>query len=406
MHWYTESLATLQVGRMDFEVAESLIRDISILDDETFSLEQALSIAFQQVGNGWMGIVWHDAGSPLIPNDDRPWAFLHLRSTEPLEMSERPLEDSYFPTPTHKPGVVTAARGTSPGNIKDTQPTLIECIINEYPDMIDLHKAVDEPLYALSPLFDLSIVCEMELLYYIEAMVNHDRTATGWVYMKRPERVLGWSHLSYLQEVLKRHIQYLRSVIGFMKRQSAVSSTTSSPFPSTSPDTLDTLLHDYEYALEYAENILRDCSEGITVFAHVASIHESEKAIQESRDVTRLTRLATVFVPLSFMTSVFGMNTPEFGEENGPALWVWVLASALLGLATLVILQRKESACLRQHNKNAVRTRPSLRLFHRPIEPHVKVARRYPTLMAWNRETSKPEKKEQNQDRMNARPYA
>jgi hypothetical protein len=55
MHWYTESLATLQVGRMDFEVAESLIRDISILDDETFSLEQALSIAFQQVGNGWMG---------------------------------------------------------------------------------------------------------------------------------------------------------------------------------------------------------------------------------------------------------------------------------------------------------------------------------------------------------------
>jgi hypothetical protein len=272
-------------------------------------------------------------------------------------MSERPLEDSYFPTPTHKPGVVTAARGespraekgsdasspgTSPGNIKDTQPTLIERIINEYPDMVDLHKAVDEPLYALSPLFDLSIVCEMELLYYIEAMVNHDRTATGWVYMKRPERVLGWSHLSYLQEVLKRHIQYLRSVIGFMKRQSAGSSTTSSPFPSTSPDTLDTLLHDYEYALEYAENILRDCSEGITVFAHVASIHESEKAIQESRDVTRLTRLATVFVPLSFMTSVFGMNTPEFGEENGPALWVWVLASALLGLATLVILQRKE----------------------------------------------------------------
>lgn len=98
------------------------------------------------------------------------------------------------------------------------------------------------------------------------------------------------------------------------------------------------MISDYQYALAYAEALSVDCVQGMSIMAHHASLYESQKAIAEAKIVTRLTRLATVFVPLTLVTSVFGMNVRELGEEAQPPLWWWAVASVVVGIVSWIII--------------------------------------------------------------------
>jgi Mg2+ and Co2+ transporter CorA len=94
-------------------------------------------------------------------------------------------------------------------------------------------------------------------------------------------------------------------------------SRTTPTIPVDNPEgVVNWVIRDYKHVLRYAEAVLQDCSQGISLAAHRASIKESEKAIAEARDVTKLTRLATLFIPLTCVRSVFGMNVREFGESK------------------------------------------------------------------------------------------
>lgn len=44
----------------------------------------------------------------------------------------------------------------------------------------------------------------------------------------------------------------------------------------------------------------------------------------------RLTALAFVFIPLSAVSSVYGMNIAEFGSEGGPPAWTFALTAVLI----------------------------------------------------------------------------
>ncbi|KAK0717687.1 hypothetical protein B0T26DRAFT_751719 [Lasiosphaeria miniovina] len=79
-----------------------------------------------------------------------------------------------------------------------------------------------------------------------------------------------------------------------------------------------TTLDDYRGALEYAEALAYDCVQGMGIVAHHATIQESKKAMAEARGVTKLTRLVTLFVPLTFATSIFSINVREINANDGP----------------------------------------------------------------------------------------
>ena len=52
-----------------------------------------------------------------------------------------------------------------------------------------------------------------------------------------------------------------------------------------------------------------------------AALQDSHKSVEYAESLGTLTTLAFLFVPLSFITSIFGMNLVEFGSGNVP-LWV------------------------------------------------------------------------------------
>ncbi|KAB5584717.1 hypothetical protein GE09DRAFT_1067956 [Coniochaeta sp. 2T2.1] len=76
----------------------------------------------------------------------------------------------------------------------------------------------------------------------------------------------------------------------------------------------------------------------MTILMNAAAIDESQKAIAQAEGVAKLTTLAFFFVPLSFTTSIFGMNF-ELSDGNHLSMWVWCLTAAGTLILTFVAVQ-------------------------------------------------------------------
>jgi Mg2+ and Co2+ transporter CorA len=87
------------------------------------------------------------------------------------------------------------------------------------------------------------------------------------------------------------------------------------------------------------------------VMMNKSVLTESKKAIDQARVVTKLTRLAFIYIPLSFTTSIFSMNLKPI-STGSHSFWLWVVVSMPILLATLTPLiwniseiPRKAKAC-------------------------------------------------------------
>ncbi len=94
---------------------------------------------------------------------------------------------------------------------------------------------------------------------------------------------------------------------------------------SDSTFTVKGLLEDYEQLLNRCIELSKMCNWGITLAMNKATIEESRKAIEQSERVKKLTILATLFIPLNFSSSLFGMNIEVLGQGHLAFWWFFVL---------------------------------------------------------------------------------
>ncbi|KAK6537638.1 hypothetical protein TWF694_011812 [Orbilia ellipsospora] len=76
-------------------------------------------------------------------------------------------------------------------------------------------------------------------------------------------------------------------------------------------------------------------SEFSTYKASQESIREARKSVAQAEGVTHLTRLALVYIPLTYATSLFGINIKEWQDDNVPSGKWFLLASVLCTLFTI-----------------------------------------------------------------------
>ena len=98
----------------------------------------------------------------------------------------------------------------------------------------------------------------------------------------------------------------------------------------------------HEELLKYIKEVLDDGSRVVRLIreqmqAEISlwSIEESRRSIEEAISVKRLTQLAFVFIPLSFVTSVFGMNVQEI-SGTGVKIWIFVVTAFIVGGSSIV----------------------------------------------------------------------
>ena len=204
-----------------------------------------------------------------------------------------------------------------------------------------LESANDEPLEYLCPLIRLAIEGVSSTVSNLRRMLTHwplnsdeNMTLVAGSHANTIRRV---ESLRQLRQTLATHCSLVAS------RHSGV------------------LLDVQKYSdcvLDDGQGLCELVQGRIQIETGLASIRESQRSIEEAVSVKRLTQLAFVFIPLTYSTSLFGMNIEEM-TGSGPKLWIFLLISVCIsGIAFIVssLAKRIANWIKRHYNR-----RPSYR---------------------------------------------
>lgn len=91
----------------------------------------------------------------------------------------------------------------------------------------------------------------------------------------------------------------------------------------------------YTFLIHRCQKLLARCEAGSSILVSAAQLIEAQKGISQARQVQGLTKLAFIFVPLSFVAGLFGMNVSVL--KDYPSIWIYfVIAIPLTALSWLV----------------------------------------------------------------------
>ena len=97
------------------------------------------------------------------------------------------------------------------------------------------------------------------------------------------------------------------------------------------------LKSDYDEVLAQARQLDEDFKDHMRTYVGIMTLKESKKSIQQADSVRRITQLAFIFVPLTFVTSVFGMNLESFGTGNIKT-WLFLAVASATSLTVFAML--------------------------------------------------------------------
>ena len=118
-------------------------------------------------------------------------------------------------------------------------------------------------------------------------------------------------NLYFLEKFFDFNIQNIRSVQG--KFRSPMS---------------ERIKRNSEEMLRYTQLSLHPFRGLLDTDVNLASLEESKRSIEQARKVSQLNRLAFVFLPVSLVTSFFGMNVTEL--NGNVRIWVFFVAAIVL----------------------------------------------------------------------------
>lgn len=176
-----------------------------------------------------------------------------------------------------------------------------------------------DPFYTLHELLSFSASSEKQFLNLVELKLETIDPESD--HQSRPGN-LELDTLRHLDKVLYRHVRRIQSTIA------AIENLKLSKWPRSDDDVAVrarlAIEQDFQDLYEHATAVYKRCQEEITVLMNTIVILESEKAINQSERIRKLTFLAFIFAPLSFTTSFFGMNVNGL---QGLSILFWCLMS-------------------------------------------------------------------------------
>ena len=243
----------------------------------------------------------------------------------------RPLSKYMLPVIQHRDylapwnGITTA--GTSPEPRQPWQAEQNACLLPfQYGEFLRKETMLHDALYTLSDVFRLSAASEGQFLNLAHDLIEHEMEVSRDKGLNQASIL----NLRYLRKILDHHITSLTETVLLLADRDQLEWPTAAPgsVHRTEADRMaSVLLRDFTHLRQRAERFSRSCQEGIQSLANDAAFQESTKAVANAARVERLTLLATVFVPLSFTCSLFGMNFAVFGQGD-VSIWIFFPVAA------------------------------------------------------------------------------
>ncbi|KAI0449878.1 hypothetical protein F5B21DRAFT_492839 [Xylaria acuta] len=336
-----------QLGSSRVCCGDSIVREYSTICSSFSVIEQWISLYIAKTDRGWAAIAWMDQGRPLEQSPPGPWTG-HIES----KAIALPILQSH-----HKMAFrTTANRLDSDANASAEFQQSTAILPLQYDSLIALvdlaRRAPQDPLYMCLPLFAHAAFSEVQFLNLMQSKIQVQINA---IVEGVPANTL--ESFQYFSDILNRHAQQLKDSERALRRlaercrqrptevRAEISKSDNSVRPGLSIDsrrqssetdkarihssdgtfTANGILEDYEQLHVRCIEISKMCSWGITLAMNKATIEESRKAIEQSERVKKLTLLATLFIPLNFSSSLFGMNIDILGQGPVAFWWFFVL---------------------------------------------------------------------------------
>lgn len=253
------------------------------------------------------GVAWLDEGMRLGSGISGPWDESNGQSTT---------YDPYVPIVQHRAkiaflvpqmdlaqGKSTIASSVTEQRSKD--PSQSACMLPaQYGSLLDHDTMRCDALYAFSDLFAFAASSENQFLGLIQSEV--DMAIRSF----RGQEQWSLESLRYSKGLLDEHAEHIEQTLAFLKTED------SKHWPQAEEPrkvqlknaTRKMLLDDFNHLHRRSRTLAARAMDGTHVIMNDAMLNESQKAILQAREVGRLSLLAYFFLPLSFVSSLFGMN--------------------------------------------------------------------------------------------------
>lgn len=110
-------------------------------------------------------------------------------------------------------------------------------------------------------------------------------------------------------------------------------------------DCLDHLIEDFEVINDNIRNAGRRLENMLPVVTSLVQIIDARRSFAETTNISRLTILALVFVPLSFVSSLFSMNS--INGPGGPKFWVYFAVAIPITLLVFLVARPPTQAVMK-----------------------------------------------------------
>lgn len=337
--------------RDDGRVADSVVRDCLLLSKHEYVVEQTISIEVRQQGDAWRAVIWLDNGIDLSDCARGPWSPMtrtHNWETYFFPVivhhntgsgcSEPRSESSLSQTSKTESLPLPFTKDLSTGDwisaksdaINDWKAAQNICVLPfQYGSQLDRELACKDALYALSEILQFASSSESQFLNLLHTRIRHELSFIG--------REIGGNHnaisllnLKYIKTQLTSHIDRLNKTASTLHNRHTLGWPCCEPHTSALADqTAKALLMDLTYLLQRGKALKKECEYGMATLANSSILEESRRAFENAERVRKLTVLATIFIPLSFTCSIYGMNFKELGTGELP-LWIWAATTGVV----------------------------------------------------------------------------
>jgi len=145
---------------------------------------------------------------------------------------------------------------------------------------------------------------------------------------------------NYIEASLSRFQQHCSEVLALLTDPPAKWKTGASQ-----PDNDSALVKDFHYLIFRANTLLKQCKDGKATLMGNNSVQEAKRSAKEAELATQLTkatnRLTFIFLPISFVTSVFGMNFRQFGQGQ-LSIEIWAIITVPLLIICVITVEYGE----------------------------------------------------------------
>ncbi|KAL9045180.1 MAG: hypothetical protein Q9214_001744 [Letrouitia sp. 1 TL-2023] len=303
-------LSDLKMGK-GWKTYHSIVRQMEVHDDTRFSLEQNLTIFIKRSRSDfkkWRIAVWLDVGADLTQSPVGPWLHginnTHFRPVT-LNTSENHVHE--------QSSIDFGERNRATGLFQSAS-----LLSKNYGMSLDT-TAMSDPLHVLSELFIFIATSECQYLDMIRAVLDDNTTSKQLNENQDKSEVRSILIFSY--RGLEHRRDKIKATIGFLKSQLA-------ELQAAEDTTVSRVLRDFEYLFGQTDDLMRRCDHEWNAIISGAAVNDAQWSRDHNEYQKKLTLLATIYIPLSFSCSLFGMTFFSLDSlREGFILWLVVTLS-------------------------------------------------------------------------------